>query len=937
MLAFALSLGVYFSLATIGYSITPSVLRNRDPVLTLFLSPALGLSATILFIFTLSRLGMPLRFAGMPLLFLLLASIGLTFFRRGNTRLNPETLTIFILTPLGILLTAWPILKYGFSWISYVNDDMNNYVLAAMRFYEGGFFNKPNSGLMSGKDYSQVYYYFHVTQGVRPGSELFLSALSTVKKGDAFAIFMPAIVSLQMILMSATVALSRTINRVSSRKSIIAYFLFLFLPLASLGFLYQLIGQIGGLAIAVAFIALAALAFRIEDFETSRVLFVLLGLLLTAQMIWYPEFLPFVAAPVGIKLLALRGRERRRLWLGAFSIAFLTLIALNKYFLQAIQFGIAQIIGAQTSASGIRTKFQVFPYFLKPHGLPAFFGISPLNKWLGEPWESISVIIAVTFFLALVGFVLRDRTWKQLPITTLLVILAGFVFLTVTHNGFGSFKIAMYAQPFLIVLLAIIGDRLFGLLARTKRLALLGILSISCAAFVLLGTGQFYASASTGEASNGFNEIPFGSKASIENQIHEALRRYVPGDGIVVSPAMNLSQVKLEAIASQGVPIIFPTNDIFINFFDQSKYPTSIIGRNEVPLTGPWIYNSFSQAHTVQVLSGQGQYYLLSNNNFETLNKSKRSPGDLPWKYSLTRNPVNLLIFIDSAKGHSYYNFRSYRDEDVIFQPEKNPMLPGTYMQSIGDHLLLQMVNPSKNAHFVMELSATVLPQYDRALPSASVVGSTNADLPLTGHGSARISVPLVEPVVVNGDKYIQLNINRILKPFPDLLSPMSKFYGASVNRDGRMISLFSSNISVVDSNSRDFQNAPTYIGSSPSDLENRALYYSGIYEDGWLSDDSYAWLRGGRNQNLVVKASIPRVGKSGDYTTEASILVDGQLIKKQVVGFGNFEIDVPSSGLPPMTSAAHKVEIQFSKTIRLPKPDGRPVSAQIQFFGFTK
>ena len=85
---------------------------------------------------------------------------------------------------------------------------MNNYVLGALRFYDFGFYAKPNNAFFAGRDYSQEFYFWHVLTGVRPGSELYLSTFSNLYHGDVLAIFMPAILTLQMILIFSTLALT---------------------------------------------------------------------------------------------------------------------------------------------------------------------------------------------------------------------------------------------------------------------------------------------------------------------------------------------------------------------------------------------------------------------------------------------------------------------------------------------------------------------------------------------------------------------------------------------------------------------------------------------------------------------------------------------------------------------------------------------------------
>ena len=81
----------------------------------------------------------------------------------------------------------------------------------------------------------------------------------------------------------------------------------------------------------------------------------------------------------------------------------------------------------------------------------------------------------------------------------------------------------------------------------------------------------------------------------------------------------------------------------------------------------------------------------------------------------------------------------------------------------------------------------------------------------------------------------------------------------------------------------------------------------------------------------LVVRAEWPQINEQppGNHVT---VKVDGQVVAQRDVPLGWFEIraDVPASG-----NAKRKVELEFTGLQFLPKPDGRPVSAQLKHLGF--
>ena len=933
MLALGLSLYVFIILFSVGFCFIPRKFFEFDKLFALFLSPALGLSVLIIFIFTFNRLGFPIKEIRIPFLIVLLILGGIATYRARNLFIERALLAKLLIAPLGVLISAWPILKYGFGWISYVNDDMNNYVLAATRFYNFGFFDLPNSNFYSGADYSQAYYFFHVLGGVRPGSELFLAGVANFHHGDVLSIFMPTILTLQFVLVFSILALSRTLRNRSRKKTLLAYLVAIIFPFASLGYLYQLIGQVGGLAIGVALIAFISVIFMQSNLEKWKLPILSVAPFVGALLIWYPEFLPFAMAPILFKIVTASKQQRKYIWFGSLVASGLTFIVLNRYFVEAIRFGASQIAGSQKSTQGVNANAQLFPYFLKPHGLAVFLGISPLNRWAKDPGESISVLTAVVIFTGLIFIILKKKLWANLGVAMFPFIFIIFVYLIRQGNGFGAFKIAMYATPFLIV--AVIsafdcpGTWNFSFSSR-KLIATMALLSF---VVMLSRTTQYYAIASTGTASNGFNEIQGGSGTNFEGLVKRSLATYRESNGVVTSVALNLSQIKLEAIAGVGVPLVFPTTDVFGNFYNSKRSSGANISRQTEIFKSGSYQNSFDQVTTPKNYQRGDSYYLVSQQKFESINKSK-NVNTVSWEYSLEKNPKNLLIFIDSKKGHSYYSWTSLREKAVIFQPEKNPMVPGAYFQSIGNDLLFEVINPTQSAFLEIAGSTTVIPQYERRIPPISLLGDTITKLNVSGRGSFRFVVPLNKLVKINGHNYFQIHIDQKLLPFPVKLSIISNLYGRNIKIDSRRVSLFASNISVLSQHEFNKLPIPLRLTHFPDDLSQEGLRYSGIYEDGWISKDSYADLRSSENSSFVISGIVPKLQSYPAFKTQLSVYVDGKKYLVAKLSPGYFTKSIQANSLR-LKSGNHHVELHFDNELILPMPDGRPAAAQITGLGF--
>jgi hypothetical protein len=831
------------------------------------------------------------------------------------------------------LVTAWPILKYGFSWLSYVNDDMNNYVLAAMRFLESGFFDEPTSRYLQGKDYSQLYYYMHVESNVRSGSEIYLAFISGITHLAPIKIFMPSILALQMTLVFATVALSRLSPNPSRRLTRTTYLLSILMAVMSLGYLYQLIAQVGGLATSIAFICVLVLYLKIEvNTRYKKPLILLAGIILSSQLIWYPEILIFITfISIGILFKARSSLGKPEVFAGL-SLIILLIAILNKYFIDAVRFGIFQISGAQSSATGVNLRAQRFPYFLNPHGLASYLGIEPLNRWFNEPWESLTVLFSAFTLIGLLVYSIYSIYSKNIlnPSTiSFLILFSSFIYLLVTSNGFGAFKISMFASPFLVLVIAeVFVNRL-----RKPKFKSNSLIALSFLILVVLNfrTAQFYSSASTGSSSNGFSEIQRGSEVGITNLIQTALEESGNKDRDLISPSVNLSQIKLEAIASKGIPLFFSATNPFKNIYDTSPLPGKL-GYRQVTYDSQWGENTFLQPN-VLLQNPKDVGYLLSNNRFDSINHSYAKKSGETWNYQVVNNPKNYLSFVDSSMGPIYYKSQDLQDA-VLFQPEKNPMAPGKYMQSIGDDLLLQVTGLTSKPMLVMSVTTTVIPQYQRKIPKIFVQGSSIQELQVYGNGSARFFVPLGKPFSINGLNYYHVHIAQDLAPFPEKRSLVSGLYGKRFALDSRRISLFLNNLSVVDQDRFDQTLDQRFISLFPDHLVNSDLVYSGMYEDGWISSNSYFELSDKSSKQLVVEGTIPILEQNPDFVTSMTLSIDGKkLVTKQLKG-GSFSVSAPWLG-EAKGKKAKRIQVQFSEYQMLPDPDGRPASALIKFIGF--
>jgi hypothetical protein len=115
--------------------------------------------------------------------------------------------------------------------------------------------------------------------------------------------------------------------------------------------------------------------------------------------------------------------------------------------------------------------------------------------------------------------------------------------------------------------------------------------------------------------------------------------------------------------------------------------------------------------------------------------------------------------------------------------------------------------------------------------------------------------------------------------------------------------------------------------------LADRSIEFSGIYEDGWVSDHAYLVLgKSLRGDRLVIKGRLPAINSFVQRGNAVTVLLNNKAIYSGHLLPGNFKIDHTIE----QDATVNRVAFDFSSLERLPAGDDRPVAAQLVEVGIT-
>ncbi|MEO8659634.1 MAG: hypothetical protein ABI693_14275 [Bryobacteraceae bacterium] len=942
MKSVALSFALFVLWSVLGVGFLTAFYSRRNLLRNLLLAPVTGASLVLLFVFWINRLGIPVGRFGRPLwAALLVVSLGLLWFRRKRPIIPFRRTAPFVfLLIASFFLSGFPMLEFGTNWLSYGNDDMSNYVLGATRFHDFGYFDIPDTKVFSAnRDAALHYWFMHVPDGFRSGAELTISSVMALTGIDGLRIFMPLIFALNMALIAAGAALVLT-SRKRRLAAVVATALMAGCALLTLGVLYQLIAQVLGMALLAAGAAVLMKPLSRPTWRGRRGDASVIGVLLAALAITYPEIVPFlVLGFLAWNALAFRQmRSSLPMWILA---AIVVLLCINTYLPDSVAFLRYQ---AGTGARGASRTETLFPFYMVPSGLAnlwSLLGVAQRNT----PMELNLKIVTGLLLTLLFGWLTFHWMRRKEPVALMAsLMLAIGVTLFFQDSNFGLYKLAMFIQPFL---------------AGTMALAIASQRDWKpwVAAAVLFGfslqTQNFYVERSRGTQS-GLVEVPGASQSHLIDEIrHLAIE--LPANARFTSDTANLVVAKIQSMYLRQRPLEFYCRD----FFPQFRYGRTYAGtappkhgttdpqleelatrtaltrlnhltpalfdmENPAEPRDEFLFNS----RATMFPGDEPQYLLASTYRLGILNRRTLGAEDANIKPIPMKDVRNHLAFVSSSLGQIYY--LNDRRHAAFFQLEADLAYPGRTVASTGRNILMRVLNPTPGGRLLLDFTSSWNSDGDNSLPPAEVVGAGRFALPLRGRGAARVFSAPVTPQRLNGQDYIDLDMGREGKTFDGPRSGLMAIYGRDVLIDTRWLTGFARNISYISEEEYRNLKPPTGVWKFPEGLLAKDLEYSGVYEDGWVSEDSaFTLVQTPDRPELVISGWVPKVGATA--APDVVMTVDGVEVGHRTLPNDDFEWRVPVA----YREGRREVSLKFSNRRSLPSPDNRPVSAKLRSIGF--
>jgi hypothetical protein len=926
MTALLFTFALFLAFAAVGTAFLAALGADLNSLRIALTAPIVGSAVTVLPLFVLSHAGVAMEDGALPVFGVLgVGSVVALGWRR--PRLPLGVLPVVALCIAGLLLVGWPMFEFGFHWIANANADMADYVLSATNLQQHGLLAPLDVGSLSNDRGFGTAMTASQSIGVRPGSNILLAGLASASGTPPYELYMPQILALNLCGICGVGALAMQATRRWWAASVAAGLLVVS-PLASYGVVQELLPQVWGLGLAC---VLLALLMRSELHRGSGPAVrdvVVIGVVAAALVLVYVELASMivVAYALYVGILCLR-REvgvtaLLRLWAPA--VAFLVVV-LNTYLLRELDWVRLQ---ANIGVSG--EPETSFAYSLLPSALPAIVGLQRIFAGATARYLGVSIGIAAILLVAVIVASLLSARRGHAAATVLVVYAGVGLLLASRSSSFGLFKLYMYVQPFLAAAVAV------WLAGRAKR-ASLALAAVALALLVLadLRVQQSYVRAS---------RDPIDLRHASSEDLLPAFRRFfASAREPVVSVTENPVIARLEAANVGEKPLYLISRDVtegLLEVATELQTASLLHAVSRLRALDGWEERSFDlrspgrrvnvfsdNVHASKLLREGRCDIILPTGSQHPLNRFRLPEGSPDLVMRPCSGARNVLVFTVSALGQSFY-LPEAREAVSFYQLEPDYFYPGKTFAGFGRFALFRVVGGADRVRLALNVTTTVRGDGVNRLPPATVVGSSRAPLGVVGRGSARVYSSPLRPQMIGGQPYVMLDMGEDGAVRPGNRSGIANLWSGSLPDDPRFLTSYVRDISLVGEGEYRNLRAPSALRDFPADLDDPGLEYSGIYEDGWVAEESYVVLAGGEAADLVLQADVP--ARKGQ---RLEVLVNGRRVVSRSVSAGDLQLRVPV----PASAARRRVTLRWAEKMALGPQDRRPAAALLKLLAIEK
>ena len=569
-------------------------------------------------------------------------------------------------------------------------------------------------------------------------------------------------------------------------------------------------------------------------------------------------------------------------------------------------------------------------YAFTPDALPLVFGFIHMREFVVDPWASILVVASFVFAGLSMWALWIKRTQYQSLFSLVLSLLTAFTFLWFKGEEFGTFKSLLLLQPFACLAGVLV---VCSTLARHNRSVVLFI----CIVFGALNVRVSAALATAAVAD--VHPVPHMTRSTLLEALEEVSAADVP-------IKLDLQSYLLQQYAMLRLKVA-PT------FFEVDP-PGPLISRFarltafHSALHSEWFVayeefkrevNATRKADIRSVIFGCGPEPVRSaafdarpmrakirtvyaGGLLQPLNRAQHA--DHEFIFSEAHDPRNVLAQRETSLGGWEVRAGPRNGDRSLFFAERDPMEKSSTMSAVGRHVLLEVIGPDANPiRLRLRFTRSFFGPSGSKLPLVQIVGETSASLGGHGAGALDLTTTSVVPCRVQGRSYVMIDFGKDPEQFEKTAPFMYRILGIPYSPDTRRSVGFLRDVSIVSNGAMDRTPAVAWAPKTAGRVQG----FVGIFEDGWLSDDSRIDLQVDsdvKRADVLVEidpALVPagKVAPKLSVTNGAGVLVT---TKQLSVGQNRVSIPVTAGGINT---------VRLSSDIVLPLPgDGRLIAGRL-------